>query len=173
MENLQFPIGKFISPSVITTDMRTAYIRTIEEFPKDLQLALQNISEDQLDTTYRPEGWTVRQVVHHCADSHCNSFIRFKLALTEESPIVKPYREEQWAELADSRILPIASSLQILEGVHYRWTFLLRSMRDTDFGKVFIHPEHGKAFRLDTVLAMYAWHCVHHLAHILLVVKNK
>lgn len=173
MEHLQFPIGQFINPDVITSDMRKTFIKTIEEFPKDLQIALQNITEDQLNTSYRPEGWTVRQVVHHCADSHCNSFIRFKLALTEESPIVKPYREERWAELADSRNLPIAPSLQIIEGIHNRWIILLQSMNDGDFEKVFIHPEHDKALRLDAVLAMYAWHCAHHLAHILLVTKKQ
>ncbi len=172
MEELQYPIGKFNAPAVITPDMRAAYIAILQSFPQKLEVALAGITEAQMDTPYRSGGWSLRQVVHHCADSHCNSFIRFKLTLTEDSPTVKPYFEERWAELADSKIMPIESSLMLLEGIHSRWTFLLKNMTDDDFAKEFIHPEHDKSFRLDTTLAMYAWHSEHHLAHIFIAMKK-
>lgn len=124
------------------------------------------LSETTLELTYRPSGWTIRQVVHHCADSHMNAFIRFKLALTEDSPTVKPYREEFWAELPDILNLPIEPSLQILEGLHQRWATLLRSFGSREWMAGYIHPEHGKHVGLDEATGEYAWHCRHHLAHI-------
>jgi len=173
MEELKYPIGRFIPPAIITKEMRVEYIDTIERFPNELQLALTDYSSHLLETQYRPEGWTVRQVVHHCADSHMNSYIRFKLALTEDSPIIKPYMEDRWALLSDTTQMPIEPSLSILLGIHSRWTILLQNMSDDDFAKTFMHPEHNKLFRLDTTLSMYAWHCRHHFAHILLVTKNQ
>lgn len=165
IETLKYPIGKFSKPLNITKVLLTEWIETIATLPNHLSHEVKNLTDEQLDTPYRPEGWTIRQVVHHLADSHMNAFIRFKLALTEEEPIVKPYIEGKWAELPDSTI-PIEFSLQILNGVHARWTALLKSLSNTDLTKTFIHPEHGKTFRLDEIIGSYAWHCNHHLAHI-------
>lgn len=166
LEALKFPIGKYIKPNTLTANITQAYISEIESFPKRLRAEVSHLKEEQLDTPYRPEGWTIRQVVHHCADSHMNSLIRFKLALTEEAPTIKPYYEERWAALADSKTMPIAPSLELLEGLHQRWTVLLKNLNETDLAKTFIHPEHGKSFRIDENIGVYAWHGNHHLAHI-------
>lgn len=166
LENLRFPIGHFEKPIEITKDILSGYISDISSFPNRLRVAVENLSDVQLDTPYREEGWTLRQVVHHCADSHMNSLIRFKLALTEEKPVIKPYFEERWAELEDSKNMPISSSLKLLDGLHERWTILLNSLSQDDLQRTFIHPEHGKEFRLDENIGVYAWHCNHHLAHI-------
>jgi len=131
------------------------------------------LSEVQLDTAYRPGGWTVRQVVHHCADSHMNSFIRFKLALTEENPTIKPYHEDKWAEMADAKNLPIEPSLKILEGLHDRWAILIKSLSDQDLQKTFYHPANQKTITLATTIALYAWHSRHHLEHVKLVNEGK
>jgi len=166
LEALKFPIGKYKKPESLTPSILQDYIKDIQSFPTRLREAVLSLTEAQLDTPYRPEGWTVRQVVHHCADSHMNSLIRFKLALTEESPIIKPYYEERWAELADSKTMPIEASLGLLEGLHQRWIVLLQSLSESELKRNFIHPEHGKSFRLDENMGVYAWHCNHHLAHI-------
>jgi hypothetical protein len=166
LEQLQYPIGKFNQPTVLTKDIINEWIAAIVAFPEQLSHAVQTLTDEQLDTAYRTEGWTIRQVVHHCADSHLNSFTRIKLALTEDQPTIKPYYEERWAELADSKSMPIAPSLQMLEGIHERWGVLLRNLTDEQYGRIFIHPEHGKAFRVDETIGVYAWHCRHHLAHI-------
>lgn len=138
---------------------------TITELPETLAQAVEDLSDDQLDTPYRPGGWTVRQTVHHVADSHANSLIRFKLALTEdEPPTIRPYYEDRWAELGDNK-LPIGVSLNMLESIHTRWVALLDSMSEDDFGKTFIHPETGP-WTLEGALALYAWHSKHHTAHI-------
>jgi hypothetical protein len=173
MVNLQFPIGQYIKPETITNKQIDSYIQTIESFPNRLKELVINLSEDQLNTTYRPGGWTIRQVIHHCADSHMNSLTRFKLALTEEKPTIKPYFEEKWAELADSKLMPIAPALQMLNGIHARWTVLLKSLTKSDLSRSFIHPEHGKEFRLDENIGVYAWHCDHHLAHIQLALEKQ
>lgn len=166
IEQLKFPIGPFVKPNVLTEELLTTYISDIEKFPARLRNEVENLTEEQLDIPYRPGGWTIRQVVHHCADSHMNSLTRFKLALTEEKPFIKPYFEERWAELADSKTMPIDAALKMLEGLHQRWTVLLKSLKTSDWSKSFIHPEHGKEFRLDENVGIYAWHCNHHLAHI-------
>jgi len=142
------------------------WISEISTFPSRLKNEVNHLTNEQLNTQYRPEGWTIRQVVHHCADSHMNSLIRLKLTLTEDQPTVKPYYEERWAELADSKNMPIEPSLKMIEGIHERWTVLLNNLSESDYSKIFIHPEHGKAFRIDENIGMYAWHCNHHLAHI-------
>jgi hypothetical protein len=170
---LRYPIGKFAKPSEMTADLIKSFIKTIEVFPSKLRMEVRDLTDEQLDTAYRPEGWTVRQVVHHCADSHINSFMRFKLALTEDKPSIKPYEENLWAELPDSKSLPVEPSLILLEGLHQRWTFLLKSLNQEDFSKTFVHPEHRRIFRLDENLSIYAWHCNHHLAHITSVKINK
>ena len=166
LEQLKFPIGKFEKPTTITKDDLLNWISEISTFPSRLKNEVNHLTNQQLDTKYRPEGWTIRQVVHHCADSHMNSLMRLKVTLTEDQPTVKPYYEERWAELADSKNMPIEPSLKMIEGIHERWTVLLNNLSESDYSKIFIHPEHGKAFRIDENIGMYAWHCNHHLAHI-------
>lgn len=164
-EDLRYPIGKFDKNFAQTPETRAAFITTISDLPANLTAAVKGLNEGQLDTPYRPEGWTLRQTVHHVADSHINSLCRFKLALTEdEPPTIRPYYEDRWAELADSK-MPVDVSLAIVEGVHRRWAALLESMTDEDFAREFIHPETG-TWTLDKVLALYAWHSRHHTAHI-------
>lgn len=161
-DELRFPVGKFDHDD---STPRTEHIRTIKQFPADITAAAGGLSDEQLDTPYRDGGWTLRQTIHHIADSHINSFCRFKLALTEdEPPIIRPYYEDRWAELADSR-MPVDTSLKIIEGVHERWSKLLDSMTDEDFAREFVHPETGK-WTLEKVLALYAWHSRHHTAHV-------
>lgn len=166
MQNLQYPIGKFSAPTEFSRELIDSYIAIIKSFPEKITAATKNLSAQQLNTPYRPEGWTVMQVVNHCADSHMNSIIRLKLALTEEKPTVKGYNESEWAKLADSINFPIDASLKIIEGVHARWIAILNSMSDADFHKSFIHPFSGKEISLFVNTALYAWHCEHHLAHI-------
>lgn len=166
IESLKYPIGKFEKPKTISESDIKNWIADIESFPAQIRLAIQDLYNPQLDTPYRPGGWTIRQVVHHCADSHMNSFVRFKLALTEENPTIKPYWEDRWAELADGKTMPVEPSIQLLESLHTRWVVLLKSLAETDFAKTFVHPEHGKAVTLAENTGTYAWHCKHHLAHI-------
>jgi uncharacterized damage-inducible protein DinB len=161
-QDLRYPVGKF-DPDLAAT--RSEHIKTIAETPAKLSAAVAGLSDEQLDTPYRPEGWTLRQTVHHVADSHINSLCRFKLALTEdEAPTIRPYYEDRWAELGDSK-LPVEVSLAIVDGVHRRWVSLLESMSDEDYQREFIHPETGN-WTLENVLALYAWHSRHHTAHI-------
>ncbi len=149
----------------LTPEKRAACIRDIAELPARLCAALAGLAAAQLDTPYREGGWTVRQVVHHLADSHMNAFIRFKLALTESNPGIKAYDQEAWAGTADARSAEPGQSLAIVEGLHGRWVALLASMSGSDFGRTFMHPERG-AMTLDHTLQMYAWHSRHHVAHI-------
>jgi uncharacterized damage-inducible protein DinB len=165
MVDLRYPIGKFTWPGSITEDDRRRYIEEIAETPAKLCAAVAGLSEQQLDTPYRDGGWTVRQVVHHLADSHLNAFVRFKLALTEDEPTVKPYDEKRWAELVDAKSAPVETSLTLLESLHRRWVMLLKSMRSEDFKRKLRHPELGEV-TLEKYLAMYAWHGRHHVAHI-------
>jgi uncharacterized damage-inducible protein DinB len=145
--------------------MRSEFIQRIADAPSELKAAVQGLNDKQLDTPYREGGWTVRQVVHHLPDSHMNSYVRFRLALTEDEPTIKPYNEHLWAELSDARTAPITLSLQLLESLHERWVILLRSLKPADFSRTFRHPEHG-ARDLDWLLQLYAWHGRHHVAHI-------
>jgi len=163
-ENLSYPIGKFDKNFEFTTETQQKFTDDISELPNKVKEAIENLNDEQLDTPYRPGGWTVRQTVHHIADSHFNALIRFKLALTEDTPTIRPYYEDRWAELADS-FLPIESSLKIIEGLHLRWTTLLHSMSEDDFQKKLIHPETGE-WTLGKMLGLYAWHGRHHTAHI-------
>ncbi|MCG3165062.1 MAG: putative metal-dependent hydrolase YfiT [Bacteroidia bacterium] len=166
LEQLKYPIGKFKMPADFTSGSINTFISDIENFPSLLRKEVEALNNEQLDTPYRPEGWTIRQVVNHCADSHMNSLIRFKLALTEENPTIKPYFEERWAELADSKTMPVAAALTMLDGLHTRWVVLLKAMTSADFEKTFVHPQSGRIFSLKQTLALYSWHCQHHLAHI-------
>ena len=164
--DLRYPVGPFKAPATISADDRDRFIAEIERLPGLLRSAIAGLNDQQLDTPYREAGWTVRQVVHHLADSHMNSFVRFKWALTEDSPTIKPYDEAACAELADAgRGMPVDSSLMLLDGLHQRWTVLLRSMDERQYRRTFQHPERG-LMMLDVNLAMYAWHCRHHTAHI-------
>ena len=163
-EDLRFPVGKF-DKSTVGATRRAEHIQTISELPSKITDAVRGLNEEQLDTPYRPDGWTVRQTVHHVADSHINSYVRFKLALTEDQPpTIVPYYEDRWAELADSK-LPIEVSLALIDSLHRRWSALLTAMSDDDFNKIFKHPETGD-WTLDAALALYAWHSQHHTAHI-------
>jgi hypothetical protein len=163
--DLRFPLGRYQPVPDISAEVREARIRELEALPRNLRNAVAGLSENQLDTPYRPGGWTVRQVVHHLPDSHINSYCRFRLALTESSPIIKTYEEALWAELPDARTSPIEPSLVLLEGLHGRFSAMLRSMVESDFGRTFRHPELGE-IRLDWTLGLYAWHSRHHVAHI-------
>ena len=159
-----YPIGHFQCDGQITASIIDKWIKDIEELPVLLQNAVKDLNDDQLDTPYRLGGWTVRQVVHHVADSHLNAYGRFKLALTEEKPIIKPYDQERWAELPDSA-LPVTISLSLLDALHKRWVTLLRTLTPSDFEKTFIHPESGEV-SVGKNIGIYAWHGQHHLAHI-------
>ena len=168
----RYPVGKFSPPQgPVPASERTQFLNQVAEAPAKLRAAVQGLTDAQLDTPYRDGGWTPRQVVHHVADSHMNAFIRFKLGLTEDNPTIKPYLEHLWADLADQK-LPIAVSLPIVDNVHERWVAVIRSMKETDWARTFNHPENGKR-RLDQVLALYAWHSRHHVAHITTLRENK
>ncbi len=163
--DLSYPIGKYAEPESITPALIAQWIDEIEAAPAQLRQAVHGLDDAQLDTPYRPGGWTVRQVVHHVPDSHLNSYVRFKLAVTEPEPTIKPYDEAKWAELPDGRTGPIEPSLQLLESLHVRWVRLLRSLSEADWRRKFTHPERGLV-RLDATLGLYAWHGKHHAAHI-------
>ena len=165
MNDLRYPIGKFTFPDELDDGERRRLIDEIEEAPDRLREAVEGLDAATLDTPYRPDGWTVRQVVHHLPDSHLNAFIRCKLALTEDTPTIRPYDEAAWARLADARA-PIAMSLDLLDAIHVRWVWLLRSLSATDFSRQLRHPEHDRLLRVDDVLALYAWHGRHHIAHV-------
>ncbi|MCH4826928.1 YfiT family bacillithiol transferase [Planococcus halocryophilus] len=164
MTEEKYPIGKFEFDGVVTDSVIGGWISEIEDLPGLLQDAVRSLDEEQLNTPYRSEGWTVRQVVHHLADSHMNAYIRFKLALTEEKPVIKPYNEGDWAELPDYN-LPIDISLSLLTALHKRWTNLLHNLSPADIEKTFIHPDSGE-ISVGENIGSYAWHGRHHLAHI-------
>jgi Mycothiol maleylpyruvate isomerase N-terminal domain. len=164
LDSLRYPVGRF-TPVENTAHARAEGINAIALLPKRVCGAVAGLSDVQLDTPYRDGGWTVRQVVHHIADSHANSVIRFKLALTEDWPTIKPYDENAWAQLPDSKLLPLDSSLSFITAMHERWVALLESMSEADFDRGFVHPERGRQ-TLATALAIYAWHGRHHTAHI-------
>jgi hypothetical protein len=165
MTDLRYPIGPFQRDAAITEETRRRAIEEIAEAPARLRSAIAGLSPAQLGTPYRPEGWTVRQVVHHLPDSHLNAYVRVKLALTENEPTIKPYDEVRWAELHDSRSAPVEISLSLLDALHARWVLLLRSLRREDFARTLRHPERG-VMTVDGTLALYGWHGKHHVAHI-------
>jgi len=165
IEHLQYPIGKFQPPAFIDSAQRAEWIKSIETLTEELSNVVRGLTDHQLDTPYREHGWTVRQVVHHVADSHLNSQIRFRWALTEDVPLIKVYDEKLWAELPDSKTLSVDVSLQLLAGLHQRWTALLTAMTQADFERRLRHPVSGE-MDLNRMLALYAWHGKHHVAHI-------
>ena len=163
-DDLRYPVGRF-TPAAPSPARRAADSADIAALPQKLLDAVAGLDERQLDTPYRPGGWTVRQVVHHLADSHMNALIRLKLALTETEPTIKPYDENAWATLADMR-LPIEVSLALADGVHRRWAALNAALQERDYARTWTHPEHGKTFTIEVLLQNYAWHSRHHVAHI-------
>jgi hypothetical protein len=166
MDDLRFPVGQFhFDATDATSAARKSWIDEIEALPAQLRAAVEGLTHEQLHTPYRPGGWTVLQVVHHLADSHMNSFVRFKLALTEDTPTIKTYEEARWAELPDTRNWPVESSLELLTHLHRRWVHLLRSLTSAEFERAYQHPESG-LIPLSKATALYAWHCRHHLAHL-------
>lgn len=165
MTDLRYPVGKFESRSKLNREERGSMIEQISAAPARMREAVRGLTESQLNTPYREGGWTVRQVVHHVPDSHLNGYTRLKLALTEQEPTIKPYDQSAWADLADSRDTPVETSLMLLESVHDRWVRLLRSLEGPAFERTFRHPEHGTV-TVDWLIAMYAWHGRHHVAHI-------
>jgi uncharacterized damage-inducible protein DinB len=165
-DDLRYPIGPFQYQGEPEQRLREQWIEEIAAAPASLRSIVLGLSPQQLDTPYRPQGWTVRQVVHHVPDSHLNAYTRFKLALTEDVPVIRPYEEARWAELPDARTAPIDWSLNLLENLHHRWVLLLRQLSPADFRRRFMHPEQGRPFELQESLALYAWHGRHHVAHI-------
>ncbi len=173
LEEKKYPIGKFDQPEKVSDIEIDQHIKTLKDFPARLRNLVENWTDDQLDTQYREGGWTVRQLVNHIADSHMNSYIRFKLALTEDNPTVKPYDEAAWAELQDSFTIEIKPALQILKGLHKRWVYELKSLTNKEFESTFQHPEQNRKITLLESLSFYAWHCDHHYAHIENLKKEK
>ncbi|MFZ0733601.1 MAG: bacillithiol transferase BstA [Candidatus Sulfotelmatobacter sp.] len=165
MEDLRYPIGKFMYDGAVTEEQKRTFLNDIAQTPANLRKAIDGLTDAQLDTPYRPGGWTVRQVVHHLPDSHMNSYVRFKLALTEVEPTIKPYAEDRWAQLADTTSTPVVTSLTLLDSLHDRWVRLLRSLTPEQWQRTFRHPELGP-MNLEKTLAIYAWHGKHHVAHI-------
>lgn len=165
LEVLKYPIGRFQVPETVSADMVKRAIGSIQHFPIDLQEVVNNLTEETLERKYRPAGWSIRQLVHHLADSHMNAYMRFKLALTEEKPVIKPYKEDLWAKLADSK-LGIDNSVQILVGIHEKWVFLMQDMSEGQWSRSFFHPEQNKFIPLNVNVLLYDWHGRHHLAHI-------
>ncbi len=163
-DDLRYPVGRFDITTPLTDGMRAPAIDALAALPAQMRAAVDRLSPAQLDTPYRPGGWTVRQLVHHVADSHMNGFIRLKLGMTEDTPTIKPYDQDAWAALADAR-LPIDISLGLLDGIHARWTAVWRSLEPSAFARTFTHPDLG-TLTLDRQLQLYAWHSRHHVAHI-------
>ncbi len=169
LEQLRFPTGRFKAPDNIdniTAGQIRSWLADIRALPMQMRTAVESLTEDQLETPYRPDGWTLRQVVHHVADSHINSYIRFRWTLTESQPTIKAYEQADWAVLPDARSAPVELSLSLLDALHARWAELLAAMSENDWKKAYFHPEMKTLIRLDVNLALYAWHGKHHVAHI-------
>lgn len=171
IEKLKYPIGKYEAPEIITPVHINQWIKEIISYPQRLKQVLANISSEQLAQPYRPDGWTGLQVIHHLADSHMNAYIRFHLTLTEDTPTIKPYMEERWAQLDYIKDTPIVLSLELLKNLHARWAILLNSLTEEDFKRQYHHPQYDYTIPLDKVLGLYAWHGNHHLHHIKLLMK--
>lgn len=166
MEELKYPIGKWKSPDTIDKIRCSNWINEIKDLPNQLKSTLSHINENDLQRKYRPEGWTIQQVVHHIADSHMNAYIRHKLSTTEDTPTINPYNEKLWSEMLDVKMIPIDVSLNLIESLHLRWAVFLGSLNEPDLKKGFIHPQHNKKILLEESIGMYAWHGTHHLHHL-------
>lgn len=163
---LKYPVGKFQMPEHLDEAQINQWIEEIDSFPEQLNDLIKDLSIMEMYWKYRPNGWSVKQVVHHCADSHMNSFIRFKLALTEDNPTIRPYYEDRWAAMSDGMLDNVMSSMHILKGLHARWSTLLQNLSGDELNRTFVHPEHGKVITVKENIGTYAWHCRHHLVHI-------
>lgn len=173
IEDLKYPIGLFIAPKeIVNTDIEK-WIDIIEEFPQQVTTEISELSDKELLYKYRPEGWSIQQVLNHCIDSHMNSVMRFKLALTEDCPVIRPYNEAAWAELPDTLNYSIEDSIILLKQVHQRWVFLLKNMTAEQLNRTFIHPDGNEIISLKENIGVYAWHCQHHLHHIINAKKKK
>ncbi|MEH6538191.1 MAG: putative metal-dependent hydrolase [Psychroserpens sp.] len=170
---LRFPVGEFQAPDSISSEMINSWINDIEQFPRSIEAATKDLDSEQLKWQYRQDGWSIKQVVHHCADSHMNCIIRFKLALTEDSPTIRPYHEDRWATLIDGNDDNLQDTLYLLKGLHAKLGKLLRNISEDQLSREFVHPEHGKRYRLDETIGTYAWHSNHHLAHVKQAIKYK
>lgn len=172
LDQLRFPVGKFVAPDIWTKEDLIRWMAEIAVLPGQIGMLMQRLSEEDLDTAYRPGGWTVRQVIHHLPDSHMNAYLRFKWTLTEEHPTIKPYDEELWAKLPDTAKTSPHVSLTLLDALHHRWVVLLKHMTEDDWQRTYYHPGSQKTYYLGQVCAMYAWHGRHHAAHIELVLNH-
>lgn len=170
--DLRYPLGLHRSPSKVSRADLDAWIAELEALPRNLRKAVEGLSEAELNTSYRPGGWTTRQVVHHIADGHMSAYTRFRLALTEDTPTFKPFEETLWAELVDAKTGPVEPSLILVDGLHQRWVMLLRSMSDADVKRRYRHPDRGELIPLEETLSYFAWHSRHHVAQILSVKKR-
>lgn len=166
LETLRYPLGRFTTPAGYSADSITQWINSISALPMWMDACIENLDVYQLETPYRPGGWTVQQVVHHVADSHMNAYIRLKLALTENNPTIAPYKEELWAEMTDSQNVPVNISVTLLHALHRRMVVILKSMKEDDYTRTYYHPEHKRSFPLWEMIALYAWHGRHHAEHI-------
>ena len=173
IESQKYPVGKYSAPTEFSKKIIDEWIQTIEDLPKKLRTEVQYMKDEQLDTPYREGGWTIRQVVHHLADSHMNAYIRFKMAMTEVVPTIKPYFEDRWAELEEAKHAPVEISLALLEALHRRWVSFVRTLSEEDLKRKFHHPESKKEYELRAILALYAWHSRHHLAHVSSLAERK
>jgi len=172
-EHLKYPVGRYDHSKRVEMSDIDELIEIIDDFPEQLADLVLDLDDEDFEMTYRPDGWSVRQIVSHCADSHMNAFIRFKLALTEEHPTIKPYSQNGWASLPDADEAPLELSLLMLDGVHGRWVWLMDSMDEEDWNKTYYHPENKLDYRLIDVLGLYAWHCRHHLEHVKLALDSE
>lgn len=173
LEKLKYPIGKYEFPRQVSQSNIENWIEVIAELPQKLNKLIRPLNEEQLATRYRPGGWTIRQLVHHIADSHMNALLRFKWTLTEDTPTIKAYDQDLFVQLDDSLSAPVEYSLDFLTGLHAKWVFLLKNLKPSDFEKKFVHPETGKEIGLLKLLGMYAWHSAHHYAHIENIINKK
>ncbi|RVU25692.1 putative metal-dependent hydrolase [Sandaracinomonas limnophila] len=173
LEALKYPMGRFKAPETIDTEQRKIWIETIENFPIQLEAFAKQLTEKQLETPYRPEGWTARQVIHHLYDSHTHCYVRMKAALTEgENPEIKDYNENAYANLSDGKSGPIEFSILGLKALHSRWTYWMKTFTEEDWEKSYFHPTRQITYKLDKVLGIYAWHCLHHLEHLKIIVNG-
>jgi hypothetical protein len=172
MEDIRYPIGKFTAQENYTSEEITGFIKRIEDLPAKLEKSIHQLNDQQLDTPYREGGWTVRQVVHHIADSHMHAYIRTKWTLTESEPVIKAYLEKLWAETGETKSSP-EISISLLKALHAKWVILLRSIAPADLDRFFVHPDTKKQISLKTLMGTYAWHGEHHLAHIINLIRLK
>ncbi len=173
MEHLKYPIGKFEYGKSYTMQDNLKHIEEIERFPEELLSLVSKMDASLIEKSYRPGGWTGRQIINHLADSHLNAYVRTKLTLTEDTPTIKPYNQDAWANMEDGKDGSFVNSLKVIDAIHARWVYLLVTLKDRDFQRKYIHPEYKREFQLDELLALYAWHCKQHYAHLKIILDNK